>query len=296
MGNTVSAYGCGGGSSVQARGTDQGKELLRSAEQGDASVVAWILASDAHYLSHSSVFGGNSAWHKAAKAGRIQVLEALERVVQLQFAVSCKDPLEVTAPCRLARLGRSAAEVITRMVNKANLKGTTPLMLACAGCHTDAVAWLLKHGADVWRHDRVRRHTALHCAAQAGASDAVRLLLASAGSTTHPTTGKRLVEMGNHAGLTALHYAVHCDQLEVVQLLLAADSDITVQAEFPDLDWGSVNAGDTAMHIAATRGNIDCIQLLLRAYVSPSCCWTSGCCNASHTFYRQVDQVHVCSM
>ena len=78
----------------------------------------------------------------------------------------------------------------------------------------------------------------------------------------------RLVELGNHAGLTALHYAVHCDELEAVQLLLAADADITAQAEFPDLDWGTVNAGDTVMHIAATKGNIDCIQILLRAYVS----------------------------
>ncbi|KAF6259018.1 ankyrin repeat-containing domain protein [Scenedesmus sp. NREL 46B-D3] len=266
MGNTASAYACASGSSAQARVVDPGKELLRSAEQGEASIVAWILASDAHYLSHSSVFGGNSVWHKAAKAGRVQVLEAVERVVQQQFTVSCKDAHQLVAPYRLARLGSSAAEVIARLVNKANLKGVTPLMLACAGGHTDAVAWLLKHGADVWRHDRVRRHTALHCAAQAGATDAVRLLLASTGNTAHPTTGKRLVEMGNHAGLTALHYAVHCEELEVVQQLLAADSDITVQAEFPDLDWGTVNAGDTVMHIAAAKGNIDCIQLLLRAY------------------------------
>lgn len=91
----------------------------------------------------------------------------------------------------------------------------------------------------------------------------------------------RLVELGNHAGLTALHYAVHCDELEAVQLLLAADADITAQAEFPDLDWSTVNAGDTVMHIAATKGNIDCIQILLRAYVSVGrvavLWWSSSC-------------------
>ncbi|WIA09414.1 hypothetical protein OEZ85_008819 [Tetradesmus obliquus] len=266
MGNTASAHAAAGGSSMSARIADPGKELLRSAEQGEANVVAWILATDVHYLSHSSVFGGNTAWHKAAKAGRVEVLEAMEQVVQEQFTMASKPSRELMPPYRLARLGSSTADVLARLVNKANLKGITPLMLACAGCHTDVVAWLLKHGADVWRHDRVRRHTALHCAAQAGAIDAVRLLLASAGNSTHPTTGKRLVELGNHAGLTALHYAVHCDELEAVQLLLAADADITAQAEFPDLDWSTVNAGDTVMHIAATKGNIDCIQILLRAY------------------------------
>lgn len=78
----------------------------------------------------------------------------------------------------------------------------------------------------------------------------------------------RLLEQGNHAGLTALHYAVYCDRLEVAQQLIAHNADIAAQAEFPDLDWAAVNAGDTCMHIAASKGNIEMIQILLRAYVS----------------------------
>jgi hypothetical protein len=62
----------------------------------------------------------------------------------------------------------------------------------CLQSANDIVVFLVAvAGADVWRHDRVRRHSALHCAAQAGAIDAVRLLLASAGTSVHPTNGKR---------------------------------------------------------------------------------------------------------
>jgi ankyrin repeat protein len=45
------------------------------------------------------------------------------------------------------KLGGSAADAVRRLINKPNTKGTTPLILACAGGHTDAAAWLIRHGA-----------------------------------------------------------------------------------------------------------------------------------------------------
>lgn len=55
----------------------------------------------------------------------------------------------------------------------------------CCACLV-SLAVVTCAGADVWKHDRVRRHTALHCAAEVGATDAIRLLLARAGTEEHP--------------------------------------------------------------------------------------------------------------
>lgn len=219
MGNAHSAVG-------SCRRPDAAKELLCAAEAGDVHALNSMLQSDSRLLFHYSVFGGNSAWHKAAKGGHAAVLEALEAAVQRQYEHDNKDLAEVLKPTVL-RLGTTPADVVTRLVNKSNVKGCTPLMLACSGNHTEVVSWLIKHGAqhrslccglgvvyqqraptrhhecqlrptaernravacvgaDVWKHDRVRRHTALHCAAEIGATDAIRLLLARAGQEQHP--------------------------------------------------------------------------------------------------------------
>lgn len=226
MGNVQSAAGC----VVLAGGrSDATKALLRCAEAGDVVELGALLECDARGVLHSSVFGGNTAWHKAAKGGRADVLEALRGAVLRQYERDSKD-VAAEPPGRpsVLRLGGSAGDAVARLINKANMKGCTPLMLAAAGGHTDAAAWLIKHGArrrgsltrarakaaaaaiaagrrrqqcrtsaaaaragaDVWRHDRVRRHTALHCAAEAGATDVICLLLARAGGEVHPGNGR----------------------------------------------------------------------------------------------------------
>lgn len=138
MGNTQSAVIC--------RRPDAAKELLRAAEAGDVQALDSTLQADVRLLFHYSVFGGNSAWHKAAKGGHAAVLDALEAAVQRQYEQDSKDLNEILKPSVL-RLGTSAADVVTRLINKSNVKGFTPLMLACSGHHTEVVSWLIKHGA-----------------------------------------------------------------------------------------------------------------------------------------------------
>lgn len=134
------------------RRTDPGKELLRCAEAGDTQLLSLILNGDARYLLHSSVFGGNTAWHKAAKAGKLEVLEAMEQLITKQFEgqqdVCCKDISDLRLV--ILRLGSNPLDITRRLINRANLKGVTPLMLACMGGHTNVVAWLLKHGESCW--------------------------------------------------------------------------------------------------------------------------------------------------
>jgi len=137
MGNTHSAASC--------TRPDVAKELLRYAETGDVHGLKGVLEEEARLVLHYSVFGGNSAWHKAAKGGHAAVLDILEAAVLKQYELDTKDISEILKPSVL-RLGSNGADVVTRLINKSNVKGLTPLMLACAGKHTEVVAWLIKHG------------------------------------------------------------------------------------------------------------------------------------------------------
>lgn len=153
MGNIQSAATC----VVSARRSEATKALLRCAEAGDVAELGALLDSDARGVLLSSVFGGNTAWHKAAKAGRVDVLEALKAAVLQQYARDSKDVAAEAVAARpsVLRLGGSAVDAVARLINKGNMKGCTPLMLACSGAHTDAVAWLIQHGARavVWCRD-----------------------------------------------------------------------------------------------------------------------------------------------
>jgi hypothetical protein len=121
------------------------------------------------------------------------VLEALDAEIHRQYAQDNKDLTEVLKPGVL-RLGTSAADVVTRLINKSNVKGFTPLMLACSGGHTDVVAWLIKHGAS-WAA------SCLHYATSFKKLQIAILSSSLAGSDELPICSSGIVELIECAGM-----------------------------------------------------------------------------------------------
>jgi len=95
--------------------------------------------------------------------------------------------------------------------------GYTALMLSAYTSHTNVVAILLKHGADVNAQESSGM-TALHCAAYYGRTEAARLLLGHGAD----------VAVTNSYGFTPLREAVRSGPPEIVALFL--DSGASVSA------------------------------------------------------------------
>uniref|UniRef100_A0A9J8BV94 Ankyrin repeat and sterile alpha motif domain containing 1B n=1 Tax=Cyprinus carpio carpio TaxID=630221 RepID=A0A9J8BV94_CYPCA len=161
--------------------------------------------------------------------------------------------------------------------NVADSKGCFPLHLAAWRGDVDIVQILIHHGPS---HSRVNeqnheKETALHCAAQYGHSEVVRVLLQE---LTDPS-------MRNSRGETPLDLAALYGRLQVVRLLLTAHPNLmscntrkhtplhlaarnghhtTVQVLLEtDMDVNTQTEKGSALHEAALFGKMDVVQLLL---------------------------------
>ncbi|XP_026065511.1 ankyrin repeat and sterile alpha motif domain-containing protein 1B-like isoform X7 [Carassius auratus] len=161
--------------------------------------------------------------------------------------------------------------------NVADSKGCFPLHLAAWRGDVDIVQILIHHGPS---HSRVNeqnheKETALHCAAQYGHSEVVRVLLQE---LTDPS-------MRNSRGETPLDLAALYGRLQVVRLLLTAHPNLmscntrkhtplhlaarnghhtTVRVLLEtDMDVNTQTEKGSALHEAALFGKMDVVQLLL---------------------------------
>jgi ankyrin repeat protein len=158
-----------------------------------------------------------------------------------------------------------------------NEGGDTPLHIAALDGNDVVVRELVKLGADTSIVDRECGYNALHCAAQNGDVDTIRLL-APRSAIDARTKDKRTAlhvaaDMGRTAavkallefrcpprlrddeGCTALHYAANKGHGDIARALIEAGEDVNL----------ADNDGETPLHLASSGGHAGMITLLKSA-------------------------------
>lgn len=167
-----------------------------------------------------------------------------------------KLPLWPTGPWALHNAAKKGdAEAIDRLLDEApaetpvidafDLDAMTPLILAVKEGHTDAVAALLRRGADPDKTDRPG-NAPLHWGAKEGQAEAIQTLID--GGATVDYSGP----LGSN---TALIFAVLNQHLDSVRTLLSAGADPNVK----------VRRGRTALSAATAKNRGDLVSMLVEA-------------------------------
>jgi hypothetical protein len=125
--------------------------------------------------------------------------------------------------------------------------GATPLHWAAIYGRKEAVAVLLRHGADP-NVTEGHNGTVMHWAAHHDDAEVIRWLLDKGTDIDH----------ANQMGRTPLHVAARRGCRDVVKILIARGADIQA----------TIKNGGTALHVAARNGHQDVIEQLIAAGVS----------------------------
>ena len=160
--------------------------------------------------------------------------------------------MDIWEACRLGDLERVRQLIQDGQdVNRDDIIGTTPLMVAAAYGHDQIVRELIRAGADVNGKDNYKQ-TALRLASRRGHSSVIKTL-AEAGANLNEQ---------DKWGRTPLMCAAGWGHGNVVVELIRAGADVRVVSSRERL---SVAAGSTALHFAAKKNNIECGVLLVEA-------------------------------
>ena len=125
----------------------------------------------------------------------------------------------------------------------ANVRGETPLCVACEWGHVDVATLLLNRGADVNRAEERHGQTPLYSACMFSHLDAVRLCLDRGADVTIADNGQ----------WTPLHIACMSGLTEAVRLLLERGADINRVDEL----------GQSPLHLACYGGQADAVRVCL---------------------------------
>ena len=136
-------------------------------------------------------------------------------------------------------------------VNRGDILGWSPLMLAGENGPDQVVYELIRAGADVNGKDYNKR-TALHKASSSGHSSVVKTL----------TEAGANLNVQDVDGMTPLMRAAEGGHANVVVELIRAGANVSVVSS---REWLSVAADSTALHFAAAVNTIECGVLLVEA-------------------------------
>ncbi len=154
-------------------------------------------------------------------------------------------------PLAIELLGSNRA--LARATTKS---GDTPLHCAAEMGHSEMVKLLLSSGADLHATNS-RGYSPLHAAATEGYTNAIPALIAA---------GAKLTDTDRNGG-TPLHTAVFCDQAEMAAFLISIGADVNAQTlgviPSPTPPFYLQPIGNAPLHYAALKGNTNIVTLLL---------------------------------
>ncbi|MDO4751970.1 MAG: ankyrin repeat domain-containing protein [Akkermansia sp.] len=217
--------------------------LYRAAQDSHTKIVKLLLAAPGIEVNKANK-KGYTPLYRAARYGHTECVKLLLSAPGID--ISNWNALSIAVlknDCNtIKQLLQSGADV-----NKADMKGETPLFWAAVGRHTECVKLLLAApGIEVNKAGEYGE-TPLYWAAVGRHTEIVKLLLAAPGID---------VNKANKDGYTPLSLAARFGDTECVKLLLAA----------PGIDVNKADEdGETPLYWAAVGRYTECVKLLLAA-------------------------------
>ena len=298
--------------------------MLASIGMGDCDTVRWLI-NEGVDVNHCNK-EGFTAVHNAAQKGNLDVLKLLKKSGANIYAPKNNGSNSIM----LASVGTGDCETMSWLikegvdVNHSNKKGFTAvhnaaqkgnldvlklLKISGANIHAlskcgwnsiisaligtgdcDTVRWLVEQGIDINHCDK-NGFTAVHCAAEKGNLDVLKLFKAS-GANIHAQsesghssimsaslgtgdcdTVRWLINEGvdvnhcNRKGLTAVHFAAWKGNVDVLKLLKDSGANIHVQ---------TVNGGNSIMLASKGTGDCETVKWLIEQDIDVNHCDEEG--------------------
>ena len=260
------------GSSDALGAPPQKSDLVQAVERGDLSAVQALIAtgSSVNQRNHCD----DAPLTAAVRAGHPDIVQALLKAgARIDYRGSCPVPQE-SVLCIAAEQGRlESVRLLTEAgapPNGHDPMGRTPLMCAAGAGNLDAMAFLLRNGADIHATESALNifpppiDTALMHAASKGRWQAVELLLEA---------GARVNDKGQ-GDFTALAYAVRESFFKPVREANPRDYPATVRILLAlGADPNAAVKDDrrsTPLALAVRRDKAPLLALLLEAGASPN--------------------------